>query len=89
MSIIKQSDEGLPNEKSVTKFKGKLKELCCRSWSVPMDYRIQRLNQTIRGWINYFRIGDINEYYTSRAPVIYINNASYGKILNGDYNGCC
>ena len=40
-----------PHEKSVTKFKGKLKELCCRSWSVPMDYRIQRHDQTRRGWL--------------------------------------
>nr|WP_235899641.1 hypothetical protein [Bullifex porci] len=41
-----------------------------------------------KGMVNYFRIGDINEYYTSRAPVIYIKNAGCGKILNGDYNGC-
>ena len=54
-----------PHEKSVTKFKGKLKELCCRSWSVPMDYRILRLNQIIRGWINYFRIGDMKKVLTS------------------------
>ena len=24
-----------------------------------MDYRIERLNQVIRGWINYFRIGSM------------------------------
>ena len=33
-----------PHEKSVIRFKGKLKELYCRSWSVPMDYRILRIN---------------------------------------------
>ena len=54
-----------PHEKSVTKFKDKLKELCCRSWSVPMDYRIERLNQTIRGWINYFRLGDMKRVLTT------------------------
>ena len=54
-----------PHEKSVTKFKDKLKELCCRSWSVPMDYRIERLNQTIRGWINYFRLGDMKWVLTT------------------------
>ena len=54
-----------PHEKSVTKFKDKLKELCCRSWSVPMDYRIERLNQTIRGWINYFRLGDMKGVLTT------------------------
>ena len=54
-----------PHENSVTKFKDKLKELCRRSWSVPMDYRILRLNQTIRGWINYFRIGDMKKVLIS------------------------
>lgn len=46
-----------PHDKSVEKFKAKLKELCRRSWSVSIDYRFQKINEVIRGWINYFRLG--------------------------------
>lgn len=46
---------------SITKFKRKLKQLTKRNWSVSMDYRIERLNQVIRGWINYFRIGSMKK----------------------------
>lgn len=49
--------EARPHKDSLNRFKRKLKELTSRSWSVDMDYRISRLNQVIRGWINYFRIG--------------------------------
>lgn len=45
-----------PHEDSVAKFQRTLRKLCKRSWSISMDYRITRLNQTIRGWINYFSI---------------------------------
>ena len=41
------------------KFKRKLKELTRRNWSVLMDLRIQKLNEVIRGWINYFKIGSM------------------------------
>lgn len=45
-----------PHGDSVTKFTRKLKNLCKRSWSISMSERIQLLNWTIRGWINYFSI---------------------------------
>ena len=48
-----------PHEDSVTKFTRKLKKLCKRSWSISMDDRLQLLNWTIRGWINYFAIGSM------------------------------
>ncbi len=50
-----------PHKDSIKKFERKLKQLTKRSWSVSMDYRIERLNQVIRGWINYFRIGSMKE----------------------------
>lgn len=49
----------MPHKDTVEKFKARLKELCCRSWSVSMDFRISKLNPVIRGWVNYFRIGDM------------------------------
>ena len=59
----KDNNDGLwkarPHKDSIEKFKRKLKQLTKRSWSVTMDYRIMRLNQVIRGWINYFRMGNM------------------------------
>lgn len=48
-----------PHDDSVTKFKRKLKALCKRSWSVDLTYRIKKINEVARGWINYFRIGSM------------------------------
>jgi group II intron reverse transcriptase/maturase len=50
-----------PHEDAVTKFTRKLKRLCKRSWSISMDDRLQQLNWTIRGWINYFAIGSMKK----------------------------
>ena len=50
-----------PHQDSVSKFKRKLKELTKRSWPIPMDLRIQKLNEVIRGWINYFKIGGMKQ----------------------------
>ncbi len=36
-----------------------MKELTCRSWGVSNSYKIGKLNQLIRGWINYFKIGSM------------------------------
>jgi group II intron reverse transcriptase/maturase len=48
-----------PHEDSVNKFKRKLKALCKRSWSVDLTYRITKINEVSRGWINYFRLGSV------------------------------
>ncbi len=36
-----------------------MKELTCRSWGVSNSYKVEKLNQLIRGWINYFKIGSM------------------------------
>lgn len=36
-----------------------MKKLTCRSWEVSNAYKVQKLNQLIRGWINYFKIGSM------------------------------
>ena len=66
-----------PHQDSVSKFKRKLKELTKRSWSVLMDLRILKLNEVIRGWINYFKIGgmkqklkDIDERLRTRMRIV-------------------
>ena len=48
-----------PHAKSVVKFKKRMKELTCRSWGVSNSYKVEKLNQLIRGWINYFKIGSM------------------------------
>lgn len=48
-----------PHPKSIEKFKLKLKKYTSRSWSISMKERTKKLNQVIRGWINYFRIANM------------------------------
>ena len=75
-----------PHQDSVSKFKRKLKELTKRSWSVPMDLRIQKLNEVIRGWINYFKIGsmkkkleEIDERLRTRMRIVIWKQWKTGK----------
>ena len=51
-----------PHVKSIQKFKRKLKQLTKRSWSISLDKRIVKINQVIRGWINYYRIADMKTH---------------------------
>src|SRR5574344_2782685 len=52
-----QQYKAKPHAKSVAKFKARMKQLTCRSWGVTNDYKVKKLNELIRGWINYFKIG--------------------------------
>ena len=53
-----------PHTASLNRFERKLTQLTKRRWSVSMDYRIEKLNQAIRGWINYFRMGSMKTVLT-------------------------
>jgi len=48
-----------PHLKSIQKFMEKLKDITSRSNAMSIDEKITKLNQVIRGWINYFRIADM------------------------------
>lgn len=48
-----------PHATSVAKFKAQMKKLTRRGWGVSNDYKVFKLNQLIRGWVNYFRIGSM------------------------------
>ena len=50
-----------PHQDSVQKFKRKLKQVCKRSRSVDLTYRIKKINEVTRGWINYFRKGSMKK----------------------------
>ena len=66
-----------PHQLSIIKLKAKLKRLTCRSWSIPLDYRLKKLKQQIVGWIHYFRIAKmktalskIDEHLRKRIRVV-------------------
>ena len=48
-----------PHPKAVAKFRVQMKKLTCRSWGVSNANKVEKLNQLIRGWINYFKIGSM------------------------------
>ena len=51
-----------PHLKSVQKFTLKLKDITSRSNAMSIREKITKLNQVMRGWINYFRIADMKEF---------------------------
>ena len=53
-----------PHQDSVQSFKRKLKRLTTRKWSMDLTTHIERLNWVIRGWINYFSLGDMKKVVT-------------------------
>ncbi len=48
-----------PHRKSVENLKYKLKQLTKKNWSVEKKFQVMRINQVIRGWVNYFKIGSM------------------------------
>jgi RNA-directed DNA polymerase len=60
-TIMDQKIFRRPHDKSVAKFRARMKELTRRSWGVDNAYKVMKLNQLIRGWINYFKIGSMKE----------------------------
>jgi len=54
------------SEKAFREFKRRVKKLTGRSWFVSMEYRLKKLAQYLRGWMNYF---GISEYYRP-IPII-------------------
>lgn len=53
-----------PHIKSVKKLEYKLKPLLKRNWGVSMEYRMKKINEVTRGWINYYRIADMKRILT-------------------------
>ncbi len=53
-----------PHLKSVQKFEKKIKDITSRSNAMTIKNKIVKLNQVIRGWINYFKIADMKTIIT-------------------------
>jgi len=48
--------------KPLSKLKAKLKKLTGRSIGISMEARTDKLNQTIRGWVNYYQLADMGKH---------------------------
>ena len=66
-----------PHKESFVKLFLKLKKLVKRSWSIDLDYRIKKINEVLRGWINYYRqssmkknLGKIGEWLRIAVRVV-------------------
>lgn len=47
------------HQKSIEKFKDKIRKITSRSNAMSMETRFQKLRQVIRGWVNYFKIANM------------------------------
>jgi hypothetical protein len=45
--------------KSLKRLKARLKELTGRSIGISMDARVAKLNQTVQGWVNYYKLANM------------------------------
>jgi RNA-directed DNA polymerase len=73
-------------DKAFEKFKRRIRELTGRSWRVSMDYRMMKLGQYVRGWINYFGISkyyrpipEIDEWIRRRIRMCYWKQWRYAR----------
>ena len=48
--------------KSLKRLKARLKELTGRSIAISMEARVNKLNQTIQGWVNYYKLADMHTH---------------------------
>ena len=62
--VSSQKWQSRPHPESVRKFQRKIKKLTKRNWSRSLDMRIKKLNQLIKGWVNYYKIAKIKSALT-------------------------
>lgn len=60
----KEEFRTIPHKDSVRSFKRKLKQWTIRKRTMNFRYRLKKLNEVIRGWINYYLIADMKSALT-------------------------
>lgn len=62
----KEGWKATPHNDSKKKLKMKIKEITCRRRAValPLSVTFKKLNQTLVGWINYFKVGSMKSFLT-------------------------
>lgn len=59
-----------PHQQSMEKLKRDLKKLTKRSWGISTNQRVEKINQKVRGWVNYFRIGKMKRFLQGTDQMI-------------------
>lgn len=74
------------HEKSLVKFKRKLKEITSRSNGMSIEQKVEKLKQCIVGWVNYFKVADmkkiceeLDEWLRRRIRMCYWKNWKKNK----------
>jgi len=78
----------IPSKKSINKLKEKIREILHSSLHFSPDKLVQKLNEVLRGWLNYFDIKEVSypacakreiRYYLNTALYRYYNRKSQRK----------
>jgi RNA-directed DNA polymerase len=74
------------SDKAFAEFKRRVKKLTGRSWFVSMDYRLKKLAEYLRGWMNYFGISqhyrvlpEIDHWLRRRVRMCYWKQWRYAR----------
>jgi len=74
-----------PRKEAVKKFKETVRAVTCRRWSVKPKVMMGKLNSVIRGWGNYFKIGNVKKLFTKLDKWIRTRVRTFIERKKSDY----
>lgn len=54
----------MPKKEARTKVKGTIRDIIKNSGATPIEEVVQQLNQVLKGWVNYFRVGNASRAFS-------------------------